>query len=456
MLFHGWNGFLNGHAVEETGIYHDGAVVLGDKGLFCNIAAGDDLDNWQAELSGKLPVALVVAWNAHDDTCAVAHEHIVGNEHRHGLAGGGVRDLNTLKPYAGLILIQLPSLKVGLVGGGVLILLNLGDILYDALPLFKQRMLRGDDHICHAEEGVRSGGVDGYIVLGVGLEGELRAGGAAYPVLLLDLDALDVIQIVQIVDKALGVLGDGEHPLALLLADDLAPTALAYAVNDLFICKHALAAGAPVDGHGGLIGKTLLEHLEEYPLRPFIILGVSGIHRSVPVKAVAEHLELICEVDDVVLGYDGGVDMVLYGIILRGQAESVKPDGEQHIVALHALFPRDDVKRREGAGMPHVQPLPGGVRELDKPVELGLVAAGNGGIRLSLLPALLPFLLYRGKIIFHFNQILSSHASLRLFKAAAFSFRNAPVIRGAEGLRGGPPPHRSKGAQDYRIFWPHR
>ena len=35
------------------------------------------------------------------------------------------------------------------------------------------------------------------------------------------------------------------------------------------------------------------------------------------------------------LGDDGGVDVVLDGVVLRGQAEGIKADGEQHVVAVH-------------------------------------------------------------------------------------------------------------------------
>ena len=84
----------------------------------------------------------------------------------------------------------------------------------------------------------------------IGLECDLRAGGAADPVALLNLYALNVINIIQIVDKALGIFCNSQHPLAFFLADDFAAAALANAVDDLFVSKDALAGGAPVDGHG--------------------------------------------------------------------------------------------------------------------------------------------------------------------------------------------------------------
>ena len=94
------------------------------------------------------------------------------------------------------------------------------------------------------------------------------------------------------------------------------------------------------------------------------------------------------------LGDDGGMDVVLDGVVLRGQAEGVKADGEQHVVALHPLLPADDVHGGEGTGVAHMEALAGGIGELDEAVELlpGLVP-GDGGEGLLLQPLLLPFLL---------------------------------------------------------------
>ena len=290
-------------------------------------------------------------------------------------------------------------------GSSVLIRLNLAPVGDLVLPLAQHGVLRGDDHVGHAEEGVGTGGVNGDFVAGVGVEGQLCAGGAADPVLLLDLDALDVIQIVQIVDQALSVLGDAQHPLALFLADDLTAAVLAHALHHFFVGQNALAAGAPVDGHGGLIGKPLLEHLEEYPLGPLVVFGVGGIHAAVPVETVAQHFQLIGEVGNILFGNYRGVNMVLYGVVLRGQTKSVKADGEKDIVALHPLFAGHDVHCGEGSGVSHMQTLAGGIRELYQAIELGLAAAGLSRVGLALFPFLLPLFLYGRKIIFHGDQL---------------------------------------------------
>ncbi len=328
VFLHGGDRLLDGHAVEEAGVDHDRVVVLGDEGLLGDVAAGDDLDDRQTELGRKLPVALVVAGNAHDDAGAVAHEDIVRDEHRHDRAVRGIRDLDALETHAGLVLVQLAALKVGFARGGLLIGLDLVPVFDLTLPLLQQRVLRRDDDIAHAEERVGTRRIDGDRVGRVGLERDLAARGAADPVALLDLDALDIVEIVQIVDQTVGIVRDAQHPLALFLADDGRAAALAHALDDLFVGQAALAARAPVDGHRGLVGKALFEHLQEDPLGPFVIARVGRIHDAVPVKAIAQHFELTGEVLDVLPGDDRRVDVVLDREVLGRQTEGVKADRE--------------------------------------------------------------------------------------------------------------------------------
>ena len=406
VLAHRGDSLLDGHPVEKARVYHYRAVVLCDEGFLRDVAAGDDLDDRQAELRCEVPVALVVTRNAHDDTGAVAHEDVVGDEHRNGRAVHGVDGVYAVKAHAGLVLVELAALEVGLAGSGFLIRFDLAPVCYAVFPLVEQRVLRGNDHVAHAEERVGTGRENRYVVADIGLEGDLGAGGAAYPVLLLDLDALNVVQIVQIVYEPVGVLRYAEHPLALLLAHDGRAAALAHALDDLFVCQHALAARAPVDGHRGLVCKAFLEHLQEYPLRPLVVLRVGRVDAAIPVKAVAEHLELTGEVLDVLLGDDRRVDVVLYREVLGRQTESVKAYREEDVVALHSLFARDDVHRRKGARMADMQTGGGGVRELDKAVELGLVAVSHRSVGLALFPAVLPFFLYCSKIISHGESTL--------------------------------------------------
>jgi len=58
------------------------------------------------------------------------------------------------------------------------------------------------------------------------------------------------------------------------------------------------------------------------------------------------------------------------GVVLRGQAERVVADREEHVIALEAALAADDVHRRERPRVADMQPLPGRVGEFDQAVEL--------------------------------------------------------------------------------------
>jgi len=210
---------------------------------------------------------------------------------------------------------------------GLLIGFHVRPVFDERLPLLEQRVLGGNDGVGHTEERIDTGRVDRDVVLGVGLEGDLGTGRAADPVLLLGLDALNVIKAVQIVDESVCVFRDAQHPLALFLADDRRAAALTHALDNFFVCQHAFAARAPVDGHRGLVGQAVLVHLQEDPLRPLIIFGVRRIDHAIPIKAVAEHLELAGKVFDVFLRDDRRMDVVLDGEVLGRQAKGIEADG---------------------------------------------------------------------------------------------------------------------------------
>ena len=263
-------------------------------------------------------------------------------------------------------------------------------------------MLRGDYHICGPIEGVGPGGVDFKLIPGAGVEVHLRAGGASYPVLLLETDPLGIVHLVQVVYEPLGILGDLQHPLALYLVHHLAAAALAHAVYDLLVCEHALAAGAPVDVHLLLIRQPVLIELQKYPLGPLVILRVDGGYLPAPVEGDAQGLYLPLVPGDVLPGYALGVHMVLDGIVLGGQAEGVPADGVQHVIALQAALPGYNVQTDIGPGVPHVQARARGVGELDKGVKLLLGGAIFSVESALFLPLFLPFWFDGSVVVFHF------------------------------------------------------
>ena len=82
----------------------------------------------------------------------------------------------------------------------------------------------------------------------------------------------------------------------------------------------------------------MLEHLQENPLRPLVIVRVGRVHAAIPVEAEAQHLKLLREASNVALGHLTRMHVVLDGIVLRRQAKCVVPNGKQHVVPLHSAL----------------------------------------------------------------------------------------------------------------------
>lgn len=80
-------------------------------------------------------------------------------------------------------------------------------------------------------------------------------------------DALDEIHGIKVVDQALGIGCDAQHPLAAHLLHNLAAATFAMPVHNLLVRKADLAGGAEVDRDLRLIGKAVLKELQEDPLR---------------------------------------------------------------------------------------------------------------------------------------------------------------------------------------------
>ena len=398
-------GFLHSQAVEDPGIDHDACLAVGE-GFLLHIAALDDFDDRQAELFREIPVARIVARNRHDRACAVGYEDVIRDEDRDLLFRQGVGGGDAVEPHAGLVLGDLCALKVGFLRRFLLIGTDFIQIFQAVRPLFNIRMLRRNDHIGRTVKRIRTGGVDRQLVPSARREIDLCAGGTADPVLLLRLDALRIIDQIQIVDEPLGVLRDLEHPLRLDAADNLAAAAFAHAVDNLLVREHAFAGGAPVDGHLFFVGKAVLEQLEENPLCPLVIVGIGGVDLARPVERNAERLDLLLKAGDILLCHLSRVDVVLNGIVLGGQAERVPADGIEHVVALKPALARHDVERRIRARMADMKPLTGGIRELYQRVILRLFARIGRVENAGFLPLILPFFFDLFRFVFH--GILSS------------------------------------------------
>ena len=227
----------------------------------------------------------------------------------------------------------------------------------------RERVLGGDGHVGDAEQRVRTGGVDAERAAAFDFELDLEALGAADPVLLHQPHALGPARHVgERTEQVVGVLRDAEvvhRDLALL--DQRARTPAA-TVDHLLVGEHSLVHRVPVDGTGLAIRDALLEHSQEQPLVPAVVVRPAGGDFTRPVDAEAERLQLPLHVSDVVVGPLRGRHTVRHRGVLGRQAERVPAHGLQHVVTLHAHVPRDHVADRVVANVSHVQ-APARVRE---------------------------------------------------------------------------------------------
>ena len=72
-------------------------------------------------------------------------------------------------------------------------------------------------------------------------------------------------------------------------SDDREATPLRLAINDLFIGKHSTQLRAPIHRDLSLIGQAPLVQLQEYPLRPLVVLRICGREFSIPIIREACH-----------------------------------------------------------------------------------------------------------------------------------------------------------------------
>ncbi len=166
----------------------------------------------------------------------------------------------------------------------------------------------------------------------------------------------------------------------------------ARAVDHLLVGEHGLVGRAPVDRRPPAIGDALLEHAQEQPLVPAVVVGQAGGDLAVPRVADAEALQLPLHVRDVGERPRLGVELVLDRGVLGRQAERVPAERVQHVEALHPLQAGDDVADHVVADVADVG-VSRGIREhleavelRPRPIDLDLEGAGSG-------PARLPFLL---------------------------------------------------------------
>ena len=249
-------------------------------------------------------------------------------------------------------------------------------------------------------------------------EVDRRAGAAADPVALHDLDRFGPVEQVEIGQQPLGVRGDAELPLLEWPLEDGKVAAVASALRrDLFIGQHGSETRTPVDGRfleicealgiddggtrilverrpGRAVGRRALpcvelgdqlgdrtravgvgvvprvEDLQEDPLRPAVVRKIGRRDTAPRVVRQAERAELAAHVGDVGFRRDPRMLARLEGVLLGRKTERVVPERVQHVAPVHPLEAREDVRADVAERVPDVETGSTRVREHVEDVEL--------------------------------------------------------------------------------------
>jgi hypothetical protein len=163
--------------------------------------------------------------------------------------------------------------------------------------------------------------------------------------------------MVEVVEQPAGVLADPEKPLLEQPLLNRGVATLAPAANDLFVGEHGLAARAPVHGRLLLVRQTLLQELQENPLRPLVVPRVGGGEGTTPVHHQAGALNLPPEVGDVLRDQSGRVCPDLEGVVLGVDPEGVVAEWLEYVVSLEPLESSIYVTANEGEKVANMQPF---------------------------------------------------------------------------------------------------
>ena len=205
----------------------------------------------------------------------------------------------------------------------------------------------------------------------------LGAGAATDPVALHRLDVLGPVDRHEVVEQAVGVVGDPEEPLLELADLDDMTAALAATVDHLLVGEHRLVVGTPVDRRLLAVGQAALVERQEDPLGPAVVLGLVRGQLARPVDRDPPRVERAPEGGDRRIG---GVARMLAGVdrmVLGRQPERVVAHRVQDPVAGAPVKVRDRIAQRVVLQVPDVR-LAAGVRQHLEHVGLRALVRARG------------------------------------------------------------------------------
>ena len=187
------------------------------------------------------------------------------------------------------------------------------------------------------------------------LAGDAPIGQFLQPHPLLFDGGSGVINMIQVFDQTVFVVGDFKKPLIQILLFHGGGAALAVAAGRLFVGQHGLARRTPIDVAPGFVRQAAFVQNIEHVLSPLGVLRIAGDQALFKMGVHARHLTT--EALDVVPGDVFGVGANGAGVVFGGQTERVVAKGLEDLNALVAFPTANGIGNHIVVTMPHMQAL---------------------------------------------------------------------------------------------------
>ena len=222
-----------------------GNAVCGEPGVGRQLRS----HNRQVIFARECEVAFITRGHRHDGACAITHEHVVSNPHRHRLASDRV-DGRRAREHTGFFARVRLSVGISDAGRHLTIRIDCGALLCRG-ECVNKRMLRRQHHERCAKQCVWSCG-EHFNITGTRRKAHPRTFAAADPVALHDLDRLRPVEAFEVVEQAVGICRDAHRPLPHVAFKDGIVADVAAAIGgDFFIRQDGAEPRAPIDGRIG-------------------------------------------------------------------------------------------------------------------------------------------------------------------------------------------------------------
>ena len=113
---------------------------------------------------------------------------------------------------------------------------------------------------------------------------------------------------------------------------------ITFAALAVFIGKDNFTGWTVVNQSLVPVSETFFKKLQENPLCPFVVVFLSCINNTIPVKGEAHTLHLIGKTFNVLIGNNSWMCISLDGVVLCRKAECIETDWEKNIISLHTTL----------------------------------------------------------------------------------------------------------------------